>query len=164
MKIFIFVLILIQLIFVASIDIKTHKISNYWSLVNVVLAVIFYLILKDIYVWSWEVLLFPVGFIVFGFIFFLMGIMGAGDSKYISSLFLTLPLEMHLEFFEKLLLSTVLVGAITLLVKVIPNFSKLKTYLLTRYWKGIKEIIRSRISYAPVILLAWIVLGVGQWF
>ncbi len=164
MKIFLFTLLLVELLFVARIDIKTHKISNYWSLLNVIIAILFYLTVKDIYLWSWEVLLFPVGFIVVGFVFFLMGIMGAGDSKYLSSLFFVLPLEMHLSFFEKLLLSTVIVGLIMLLIKTIPNFYKLRTYLLTRYWKGIREILKSRISYAPVILLAWIILGVEQWF
>ena len=159
----IFGLILIQLLAVAWIDLKTHKISNRWAMLNVLLSVVFHIFFRSYYPLDWEVLLFPVGFIVIGFFLFLFNIMGAGDSKYLASLFLIVPVELHLGFFERLLLSTMLVGAFLLTAKVIKNFTQLRAYFIGHYWSGIKGIIKSRFSYAPVILIAWIILGVNQW-
>lgn len=164
MKFLIFSLIFSQLSIVAFIDFKTHKISNIWTIINACVAGALYLLLPDFYNWSWEVLLFPVGFIVFGFLFFLAGIMGAGDSKYLASLFILLPFEYHAIFFEQLIISTIVVGAVLIILKAIPNLSQLKTYFLTKHWQGFRDIIRSRISYAPVMLLAWILMGAKVWF
>lgn len=159
----IFSLLTIQLLVVSWLDIKYHKISNRWVLLNLLIAPLLYVALPAIYVFHWETLLFPVGFIVVGFVFFLMGIMGAGDSKYIASLFLLLPVELHMLFFEGLLAATMIVGTIMLSFTVFKKHRELRAFLLAQYWQGFKDIIKSRFSYAPVILLAWIYLGVRQW-
>ncbi len=156
-------MVLIQLIVVATIDLKKKIISNYWPIANGIAAILLYLFLRDVYVFSWEVLLFPLGFLVVGFILFIFHIMGAGDSKYLSSVFLLLPLEYHALFFEKLLYSTMMVGGILFLVKVVKNFPQLKSFFLSGYWQGIRNVIKSRFSYAPVMLLAWILLGAHFW-
>ena len=159
----IFGLITLQLLAVAWIDLKTHKISNLWSILNIVLSIAFHIFIQSSYPLTWEILIFPLGFLVIGFFLFLMNIMGAGDSKYLASLFLLIPLELHLVFFERLLLSTILVGSFLLMMKVMKHFAQLRAYVINRYWSGIKGIIKSRFSYAPVILLAWIFLGVNLW-
>jgi len=159
----IFGLISIQLLAVAWIDLKTHKISNRWAILNVLLSVLFHIFLPSSYPLTWEILIFPLGFLVIGFFLFLLHIMGAGDSKYLASLFLLIPLELHLVFFERLLLSTMLVGGFLLALKVIKHFAQLRAYFISRYWSGIKGVIKSRFSYAPVILVAWIILGVNLW-
>lgn len=160
---FIFALIAIELMGVAWIDLRTKKISNFWSLLNIAAAAGLYLFLPQLYPFSWEIIFFPVGFIVIGFCFFLMGIMGAGDSKFLASLFLMIPVEYHLPFFEKLLLTTMVVGGLRLGFKLFKEFRKIKAYLWSQYWQGLKDTIRSRMSYAPVIFLAWLVLGMELW-
>jgi prepilin peptidase CpaA len=152
-----------QLMLVAWFDLKKKTISNYWPLFNTLVAIIAYLAFPQTYEFNWEILFFPLGFIVIGFLLFLMGIMGAGDSKYLASLFLVIPVQYHLPFFEKLLIATILIGGFLLSFKVVMNFSKLKAYMWAQYWNGLKETIRSKFSYAPVILLAWILLGVQEW-
>jgi prepilin peptidase CpaA len=159
----VFTLVLVELLVVGWIDYKTQKISNKWILVNAVTAVILHIVASHLYPLSWNLLLFPVGFIVIGFLLFLVNVMGAGDSKYLASLFLLIPLEYQLLFFEKLVVSTIITGSILLTIKVITERERLKAYLLSRYWPGIKDTIKSRFSYAPVVTVAWILLGFNLW-
>lgn len=112
---------------------------------------------------TWEILIFPVGWIAVGFLLFLLGIMGAGDSKYLASLFLVVPLEEHVSFLEKIILCTLVVGGIILCFTIIRNFREFRAYTMTAYWGGIKSKIKSNFSYAPVILLAWILQGLELW-
>lgn len=159
----IFILIGLELMLVAWWDVKHKKISNYWVLTNILLAIFLHMMFSDMYPLTWEFFIFPVSWILIGFVLFLAKIMGAGDSKFLASLFLLIPHELHMVMFEKLLLTTIIVGLITLTFKVIKDFQKLKAYTLNTYWKGIIISIRSRFSYAPVIVLAWLLLGVDLW-
>lgn len=156
-------LILIELAVVSWVDIKTKKISNLWPLANLALAIILHFTLPDFYLWEWQSLIFPIGWIVLGFFLFVLGIMGAGDSKFLASLFLVIPLEQHMLMFEKILYSTLVVGLVMLTFKIAKDFKKIKAYAFSAYWSGLRESIRSNFSYAPVILLAWILFGVGHW-
>lgn len=158
----IYYLILAQLVIVSWIDIKTKKISNLWLLVNLVLGVAFHFIFPETYPWEWATLLFPLGWLLVGFLLFVLGIMGAGDSKYLASLFLIIPLEQQVIMLEKIIYATLVVGFITLTFKLAKDFQKIKAYAFSTYWKGLVTSIRSSFSYAPVVLLAWILLGVGQ--
>lgn len=155
--------ILVELLIVGWIDIKQKIISNYWILANLTLSIVFHVTLNELYPVTWEILIFPMGFIIIGFFLFLMGVMGAGDSKFIASLFLLIPLEYHMMFFEKLILSTMVTGFILLAWKIAHNRVILKTYVFSQYWAGIKETIRSKFSYAPVLVIAWILLGLKIW-
>lgn len=159
----IFILVLMELLFVAWIDYKTEKISNRWVIVNAVASVVLHLTVRSLYPFSWEILLFPVGFIVVGFLLYLVNVMGAGDSKFLASLFLVIPPEYHLLFFSKLVISTIVVGICLLLIRIAKNGSTLKAYFVSHYWEGIKLTLKSRFSYAPVIFLAWIILGINLW-
>jgi prepilin peptidase CpaA len=155
--------ILLELLVVGWVDYKTRKISNKWILVNLIAAILLHIFAVGLYPFSWEVLIFPSGFIIFGFLLFLLNVMGAGDSKYLASLFLVVPLEYQLLFFEKLVISTIITGTILLAIKIAGERDKLKAYLISRYWMGIKETIQSRFSYAPVVTVAWILLGLKLW-
>jgi prepilin peptidase CpaA len=159
----IFALVTLELLIVGWIDLKTEKISNKWVLANVLLAVIFHMAFPSIYPFTWEVFLFPLGMIGVGFILYLLNIMGAGDSKFLASLFLIIPTELHLLFFEKLVLSTIVTGTCLLFFRIIKQGSTLRAYLISRHYAGIKQTLRSRFSYAPVITVAWILLGLGLW-
>jgi prepilin peptidase CpaA len=159
----IFAFILIELMLVAFIDYRTQKISNKWIFVNASFSIIFHFIFGALYPASLEILLFPIGFIFFGFLLYLLNVMGAGDSKFLASLFLMVPLEYHLLFFSKIVLSTIVVGVILIFLKIVKNGHLLKAYFLVQYWDGIKTTLKSRFSYAPVIFIAWIFLGIDLW-
>lgn len=162
MSFWLYSLILIELIIISIIDIKTKKISNFWPLSNIIFGLIFYLFF-DLYDWSWPVLIYPVVWLGVGFVLFLIGIMGAGDSKLLSSLFLLIPLDFHHLMLEQVIISTLVVGFVNLIMKMVRDFRTIKAYAFSAYWKGFLEKIKSRFSFAPVVLIAWILLGVRLW-
>jgi len=164
MNSWIFSIILIELAFVGWIDLKTKKISNYWIVFNLVLSTSLRFYFTEDYLWSWEILAYPLGWLIIGLVLFQLRIMGAGDSKFLASLFLLIPLDFHWPMLEKLLLSTLIVGSILLLTKILSDFAQFKAQLLTGYWKGLLKTVKSNFSYAPVILLAWLLLGAELWF
>jgi prepilin peptidase CpaA len=131
--------------------------------VNLIASISLHLTASTLYPLSWEVFIFPVGFIVVGFFLYLMKVMGAGDSKFLASLFLIIPLEFHLMFFEKLIISSIVTGTTLFLYRILINGSKLRSFLLAGHWEGVREILKSRFSYAPVVFLAWVILGFRIW-
>jgi len=160
---YIFILILSQLLIVSWVDIKTKSISNHWHLLNMACGLLAYLFLDQFYLFDWSLFILPISFILVGFVLFLAGVMGAGDSKYMAGLALVIPHRCHFLFFESLLYSTLLVGGILLTMKVIRDFKTIQVYILSRYWLALRDIIRSEFSYAPVILIAWIFTGLRIW-
>jgi prepilin peptidase CpaA len=159
----VFIVVMIELLFVGWIDFKTKKISNYWVILNVILSIGLYMMASDVYHLSLNILIFPLGFIVAGFILFLLNIMGAGDSKFLASLFLLTPSEYQIILFEKILLSTIVTGALLLSFSFVRNRKVLIAFMINRHWRGIRDIIKSRFSYAPVISVAWLLLGRDLW-
>ncbi len=161
MNLSLYSVLLVELIFVSIIDIRTKKISNLWSVFHVTLFIVL-----QVYSGEWPELthfIFPVGMILVGFILFLFHIMGAGDSKYLASIFLLAPTPLHMPFMEKLLTVTIFVGTILLTMKFVKSAAKIKAYLMTFYFKALKAEINSRFSYAPVILVSWILFGMTLW-
>jgi prepilin peptidase CpaA len=157
----VYLLLLFEISVVAWTDFKREIIPNSWVIGNAGCAFLMLLFYPQYFPASWEMMLFPGGFVLIGFILFWLGIMGAGDSKYLASLFLLTPLEQQFIFFEKLIVSTLLVGSMLLALRLIKERGTIKAYLVSFHWKGIKQILRSRFSYAPVILIAWILLGLS---
>ena len=156
-------MVLVELAVVSWIDVKIKKISNLWFFLNLFLGVTLHFFYPDFYVWEWATLLFPLGFIFGGFVLFLLSIMGAGDSKFLAALFLLIPLEQQALMFEQLIYTTLFVGCGLLTVKIARDFKIIKAYALSAYWSGLKASLKSSFSFAPVIFLAWILLGVKLW-
>lgn len=124
-----FAFLLAELLVVSYIDVRTKKISNLWSISHIV-------IFLGIMAYTQEYpsgshFIFPVGMIVAGFVLFVFHIMGAGDSKYIASIFLLTPTPLHMLFMEKLLTVTILVGTLLIMLKYFKNAAKIKAYLMT---------------------------------
>jgi prepilin peptidase CpaA len=159
----VFIVVMIELLFVGWVDFKTKKISNYWVILNVILSMGLYMMASDVYHLSLNILIFPLGFIVAGFILFLLNIMGAGDSKFLASLFLLTPSEYQIILFEKILVSTIVTGALLLSFSFVRNRKVLIAFMINSHWRGIRDIIKSRFSYAPVISVAWLLLGRDLW-
>lgn len=153
-------LIFFELIVVSWVDFKTHKISNNWSIGNLILAILFHLFFKNTFPFRWELLIYPISFLCLGFILFNFKIMGGGDSKFLAGLFLIVPGTFRTIFFEKIILSTLVMGSILIGIQLLKRWDLTKAYLISRHWIGLREIVKSSFSYAPVIFIAWILLGI----
>jgi prepilin peptidase CpaA len=155
----VYVFVAIELLFVAYIDFKTKKISNMWMLINFIFFCILSFIFPTLYTWSIQGFIFPLAFLFVGFTLFMMNIMGGGDSKYLSSLYLLVPLDLQETTFVYLLYATILVGSTLLLFNALKNFDKIMVYCKSRDVAGIKRIFGKKFTYAPVIFIAWMWFG-----
>jgi prepilin peptidase CpaA len=158
---YLYVILLLELLAVSFIDMRVKKISNLWSIAHI-------LIFVGMSIYSGAMpeithFIFPLGMLLTGFVLFVFHIMGAGDSKYLATLFLLIPTDLHMLYMEKLLTVTIFVGTILLIMKFVKSAAKIKAYLTTFYFKALRAEIHSRFSYAPVILVAWILFGTALW-
>jgi prepilin peptidase CpaA len=149
----------IQLLFVAYTDFKTRMISNFWPIINIFLFLNLTWIFPQTYVFKWQILIFPIAFIFVGFILFLMKIMGGGDSKYLSSMFLLIPIEIQDTAFIYLLYTTVIVGSTLIIFNLLKNFDRIWLMAKTYDVNGIKKLFGKKFTYAPVIFIAWMWFG-----
>ncbi len=155
----IYIFILIELIFVAYGDIKTDKIPNAWSILNLISFILLLILEPNTYHLSLDVFLVSFTFLVVGFVLFLLNIMGGGDSKFLFTFFLLVPESLQDTIFANLLVSTIVVGSIFFITNFIKNLERLIKYFKARDIKGIKRCFGTKFSFAPVILIAWVWLG-----
>ena len=151
--------VLISLGIVAWVDFKTSKISNNWSILNLT-AFVGLVVLSPDYTLNLTLFLYPVIILITGFFLFVLKIMGAGDAKYLFSLFLIIPQRWHAEFLELLVLSTCLIGCMLLIVNFLRSRDKIFSAFKAQGLKGLSACFGTRFSYAPVILFGWIWLGI----
>jgi prepilin peptidase CpaA len=151
--------LVIELAAVAWGDIRTQKIPNYWSLLNLILFVALLLLWPSHYPLSWSIFLYSAVILFVGFVLFLLRIMGGGDSKFLVSFFLLIPVALQAKTLVSLLLSTVLIGSFMLLTNIARNYEKIVGHLKIGHIGGIKECFGTKFSFAPVILLAWLWVG-----
>ena len=159
LPIVIFIFIAIQLLFVAYIDFKTKKISNLWVVINAITFVILTLIFPTIYLWSFKAFIFPAVFFIVGFGLFLLNIMGGGDSKYLASLYLLIPINFQDETFIYLLYATILVGGSLFLYNLLKNIDKIINDFKIGNIHGVKKVFGKKFTFAPVIFIAWMWFG-----
>lgn len=150
------IVLTLELFVVGVRDFQTKKISNYWSLSNLIYAPFLYIFLKEFYPFGVEVFYYPLGFLVFGFVLFALKIMGAGDVKYLSTFFLLIPPSLHSSFFSCLLYSTVIVGLILLLINIVSKFDKIKMLIMTKDFSHVEGVFGKKFTFAPVVFMAWI--------
>lgn len=155
----VYIFVAIQLLVVAYIDFKTKKISNVWLLINSIFFVVLTWLFPELYSWSIQVLFIPVAFIVVGFVLFLMNIMGGGDSKYLSSIYLLIPVSLQETTFIYLLYATILVGSTLFLLNTLKYLDLIIVHYRMKDIAGIKRIYGKRFTYAPVIFIAWMWFG-----
>ncbi len=155
----VFIFLSIQLLFVAYADLKTKTISNYWILINVSVYSVMLFIFPSVYTFSLETFIFPLAFFIVGFVLFYLKIMGGGDSKYLSSMFLLVPTEFQDTTFIYLLYTTIIVGSTLIVFNVLKNFDKILFMARTYDISGIKRIFGKKFTYAPVIFIAWMWFG-----
>ena len=155
----IYLFLTIQLIAVSYIDFKEKKIPNMWSFINVATFIGFLFIFPDLYSLSFETFVFPITWILVGFVLFALKIMGGGDSKYLATFFLLVPQPYHEEEFLCLAYSTIIVGLYVFAQNIFKNYENIKLAFLHRNLSLIKSVFGTRFSYAPVILISWIWFG-----
>ena len=155
----IYLFVLIELVIVAYGDIKTNKIPNYWSLLNIATFLVLLWVAPDHYFFEFQTFIFSVAFLVVGFALFLLKIMGGGDSKFLFTFFLLLPVSIHEATFYHLLLSTVIIGGFFFLQNALKNFRTIFDAFLAYDLQTVKNCFGTKFSYAPVILVAWLWMG-----
>lgn len=155
----IYLFVLIELIFVAVADIRTNKIVNAWSILNLVFFLILIYVSPKYYFFKLDTFMYSGVFLLVGFVLFLLRIMGGGDSKFLFTFFLIVPLHLQEKTFEFLLISTVLVGLFTLITNVAKNFDRLAQAIKLGDGQAMKSCFGSKFAFAPVIFLTWIWIG-----
>ena len=155
----VYIFVAVQLLFVAYVDFKTRKISNMWMLVNFLFFCLLSIVFPTLYPWSIQVFIFPLAFLFVGFALFILNIMGGGDSKYLASLYLLIPLAFQEMTFAYLLYATVLVGSTLLLLNLLKNLDIIVIHIRMGDIAGIKKIFGKKFTYAPVIFIAWMWFG-----
>ena len=159
LPIMVFVFLAIQLLVVAYVDFKTRKISNMWLLINGIFFLVLTFVYPQNYAWSFNVLLFPASFLIVGFGLFALNIMGGGDSKYLSSLYLLIPLKFQEIVLLYLLYTTVIIGSSLLLFNALKNLDRIVLLVKIGDARGIRKIFGKKFTYAPVIFIAWMWFG-----
>lgn len=144
----------LQITVVAWFDFKTLKISNLWTILNFILYLLFPLLFPGIYTYELSTWFIPILFIIVGFALFKLNIMGAGDSKYLFSLFLLIPQKHHELMLLLLLQLTCAIGFILLSWRIITKWDEFKLVFVSGVG-SFKSIMGSRFTYAPVIMLSW---------
>ena len=155
----VYIFLLIELIAVSYIDLVQRRISNYWIILNLCFFVTFLLIMTDFYSLKMETFFYSIVFFLVGFFLFQLKIMGGGDSKYLFSLYLLIPVDFHDSAFICLIYSTIIVGSNVFLLNIFKNRKRIHKALLDKNIKSIKFIFGSKFPFVPVVLLSWIWFG-----
>ena len=159
MPLSVYLLILIELIFVSYLDFKEKKIKNFWSILNIFLFIIYLFVFPNFYFFNINILFVSFIFLIGGFFLFVLKIMGGGDAKFLASFFLLIPENLQEKELEFIIYWTILVGGSVFIVNCIKNFDKIKSAILQKDVMSIKKIFGSKFSFAPVILFSWIHFG-----
>ena len=155
-----YLFLLLELTAVSYLDLKYNKISNYWSVINLVIFIILFFIYPDFFILQLSTFYFPVGILLAGFLLFGLNIMGAGDAKYLFTFYLLVPCVYHEALFYELVKMTVVVSLCLLVWKVLKSFSRVIMSVRSREFKPLAGIIfGKKFAYAPVLFLAWIFFG-----
>ncbi len=154
-----FIFLSLELLIISYIDIKQRKISNYWTLLNLVIFILCLFVYPHNYDFSLNTFFYPFAWLFVGFFLFALKIMGGGDSKFLFSFFLMIPESFHEPFLMKLIYSTVIVGFSLLVFNTIRKFDILSVALMTRDASQFKRVYGTKFSFAPVIALSWMIFG-----
>lgn len=156
----IYLFIFIQLLIVSYLDIKTKKISNLLSIINIVFFIVLAIMFSDQYPIRLNTFIYSFVFLGVGFGLFLLKIMGGGDAKYLSTIFLIIPYQQHEKTLELLLFSTIIIGSFVFIRNIIENIEDINRALKEQRLEDIKRIFGKKFAFAPVIFIAWTWLGV----
>ncbi len=149
---------LVEVLVVAVNDFRTKKIKNIWSIIHVIAAGLLFLF-HDAFVFEFTFFKFPAILFGVGYILYLLKIIGAGDVKYLSTLLLLVPKKFHEEVIVQLLITTFFVGFLIVLLRVALKWKNLVLIIYTQSFFGDQASRKYKFSYAPVILITWLLWG-----
>lgn len=155
----VYIFLLIELIAVAYIDITQRKIANLWPVLNLFIFLLFIIFMQDVYRLEWNTFFYSIVFFSVGLALFALKIMGAGDSKYLFSFFLLVPVDYQESALLCLLYVTVLVGGVLFLINCWNERDKIVQAWKNKDIKMLKGIMGRKFAFAPVILLSWMWFG-----
>lgn len=154
-----YIYIFVELIFVAWGDYKTRKISNYWSILNIIVFIILLISMPAVYTLDFNIFLYSFSFLLVGFALFIFKVMGGGDAKFLATFILLVPISLQSILFTSLLIATIIVASIFLFKNIVTNFSFLLGSLKAYDFVAVKNCFGTKFAFAPVILMSWIILG-----
>jgi len=157
-----FIFLFLELIAVAWIDFKYRKISSIWVFLNFSIFFLIYFILGLGLTFSLTQLYYPVIFFVVGFAFYTLRIMGGGDSKFLVSMYIILPVYFHENFLMSLLYVTTFVGLTQFIYNSIVGRDLLMKFWRQKSIKHLKQCYGKKFPFAPIILLSWIIFGMNN--
>ena len=160
MPLFIYLFLLIQLSIISYLDLKWRRISNLWPLFNLVISIILFILFPKTYQFNWETFVYSFVFFWVGFIIYVLKIMGGGDSKYLASFFLLIPIPYQDPYLTILLSTTIIVGVYFLILNTSRGWNTVKHAFLTGQLQLLKNVYGRKFPFAPIILLSWLILGV----
>lgn len=164
MLVSIYIFVLLELLVVSYFDVKTRKISNHWSILNLIAFFLLIFFFPEIYRMSWETVFYSICFFFVGFMLFVIKIMGGGDAKLLASLYLLIPYNLQENSFIALIYSTLLIGGGILLYKLWIKRNEFKLAFITQDFRKIKDLMGKKFPFSPVVLLAWLVWGLSYFF
>lgn len=150
---------LIQLLAVSIVDVRTKRIHNMWAVLNIISYFILCFVYPEIYHLSIYSFFYSFVFLFVGFVLFLLRIMGGGDSKYLFSFFLMVPISIQFPVMSYIVMSTIAIGSTVFFVNLIRNFDKIKESIKVKDAQALKHCFGTKFSFAPVIFVSWIYLG-----
>jgi prepilin peptidase CpaA len=159
MPIPLYIFILIQLLVVSIEDIRSKKVHHVWPILNLLVYALICFIYPEYYHFVWQTFIYSTVFLIVGFGLFLLRIMGGGDSKYLFSFFILIPMSQQDSAFHYLVISTVAIGMSVFIMNLTRNFNQIKQCLEKREFENLKHYFGTKFSFAPVILVTWMLLG-----
>jgi prepilin peptidase CpaA len=127
--------------------------------INLIAFLVLLFIAPEYYTFRPEAFIFSFVFLAVGFVLFLLKIMGGGDTKFLFSLFLLIPIKLQGTVFYYLLISTIIIGGFLLIQNTLKNFKPLWRAILDGNTRAVKSFFGTKFSYAPVILVTWLWIG-----
>ncbi len=138
-----------ELIIISYLDIRDRKISNFWSVLNILLLPVLFIYFPAHFLWQESTHWF-FGFVIFfvGFLLYLIKIVGAGDVKLLVVFVFCQPTKLQEEFLLTLFYMTAVFACLRIAYKILILYKKRR--------KLKKDYSFDKIPYAPIILLSYI--------
>ena len=159
MDIRVYIYLVIATLIISIIDLKTRKISNYWSILHLFLFFVFTAVFSEYDAFALKTYLFPITLLICGFVLFALGVMGGGDAKFLTTMFLLIPATFHQQFLYYLLEGTMIIALFPLSYSMIKHRQKIINGILMKDFRMVFEQFKSKFPYAPVFLLASLRFG-----
>ncbi len=158
-KLYLFIFVFIELSVVALGDLKHKKISNLWSILNIITFIALCFLEPTSYSFGWTSYIYSSVFLLVGFTLFVLKIMGAGDTKLLVTLFLLIPTNLQGQYLLMLLNGTIFIGGSMLFYHIIKNYNMIIYYIGIKDVVGLKSCFGAKFPFAPVVWISWILFG-----